>query len=83
MAITGNELMCSVLEVVQEFVLAAMLKTTPLPRDREQSHRRHLGIVRAIRSSDPDAAEKAMQSHMERTLVLLEEMERQQKQSRA
>jgi GntR family transcriptional repressor for pyruvate dehydrogenase complex len=83
MAITGNELMCSVLEVVQEFVLAAMLQTTPLPRDREQSHRRHQAIIKAIRSGDPEAAEKAMQAHMERTLVLLEEMERRQEQSRA
>jgi GntR family transcriptional repressor for pyruvate dehydrogenase complex len=83
MALTGNPLMGSVLEVVQEFVLAAMVKTTPQPRDREQSHRRHLSIVRAIRSGDPDAAEKAMEAHMERTLSLLEEMERQKQQTRA
>jgi GntR family transcriptional repressor for pyruvate dehydrogenase complex len=83
MAITGNELMCSVLEVVQEFVLAAMMRTTPQPRDREHSHRRHLGIVRAIRAGDPDAAEKVMQAHMEHTVRMLEEIERQRKQSRA
>jgi DNA-binding FadR family transcriptional regulator len=83
MALTGNELLCSVLEVVQEFVLAAMVQTTPKPRDREQSHRRHLDIVRAIRAGDPDAAEKAMQVHMEHTVRMLEEMERQRKQTRA
>jgi GntR family transcriptional repressor for pyruvate dehydrogenase complex len=75
-AITRNELMSSVLEVIQEFVLAAMVQTTPKPRDREQSHRRHLAIVEAVRSRDPDAAEKAMQAHMEHTERVLEEMER-------
>jgi DNA-binding FadR family transcriptional regulator len=83
MAITGNQLMCSVLEVIQEFVLVAMVQTTPKPRDREQSHRRHLAIVRAIRSGDPNAAEKAMADHMERTVTLLEELERQKKHAGA
>jgi GntR family transcriptional repressor for pyruvate dehydrogenase complex len=83
MAITGNPLMCSVLEVIQEFVLAAMVQTTPKPRDREQSHRRHLAIVEAIRAGDPDAAEIAMQKHMEHTERVLEGVERQRKQAGA
>jgi GntR family transcriptional repressor for pyruvate dehydrogenase complex len=83
MAITGNELMCNVLEVVQEFVLAAMVQTTPKPRDREQSHRRHLAIVRAVRSGNADAAEKAMNAHMEHTVRMLEEMERSGQKTRA
>jgi GntR family transcriptional repressor for pyruvate dehydrogenase complex len=83
MAITGNALMCSVLEVIQEFVLAAMVQTTPQPRDREQSHRRHQPIVRAVRAGNPDAAEKAMQVHMEHTLRMLEEMASQAERTRA
>jgi len=83
MALTGNQLMCNVLEVVQEFVLAAMVQTTPKPRDREQSHRRHQGIVQAIRAGDPDAAEKVMQAHMEHTIRMLEEIDRQRKQAGA
>jgi GntR family transcriptional repressor for pyruvate dehydrogenase complex len=83
MAITGNPLLSSVLEVVQEFVLAAMVRTTPQPRDRTQSHRRHQAIVRAIRTGNPDVAEKAMQDHMDRTVRLLEEIERQRDQTRA
>lgn len=79
MAITGNPLMCSVLEVIQEFILAAMVQTTPKPRDRAQSHRRHMAIVEAIRSGDPDAAERAMQKHMEHTVRVLNNMERQRK----
>jgi DNA-binding FadR family transcriptional regulator len=76
MALTSNELMLRVLEVVQEFVLAAMVQTTPQPRDRQQSHRRHLAIVRAVRDGDPDAAERAMSAHMEHTVRMLQEMER-------
>ena len=83
MAITGNELLCSVLEVVQEFVLAAMVQTTPHPRDRAESHSRHLAIQRAIRDGDADAAETAMRAHMEHTVRVLKERERQEKQSRA
>ena len=83
MAITGNELMTNVLEVVQEFALAAMVQTTPQPRDRESSHRRHQAIVKAIRAGDPDAAEKAMQAHMQHTLRMLETIQRQAKQSPA
>ncbi len=83
MAITGNELMCSVLEVLQEYVLAAMVQTTPQPRDRAPSHRRHLAIVRAIRAGDPDAAEKAMEAHMEHTVRVLEDMQRRRKQAGA
>ncbi len=83
MALTANELMCNVLEVIQEFALAAMVQTTPQPRDREQSHRRHLAIVRAIRSGNPDLAEKAMHAHMQHTVRMLEEMDRQRQQTRA
>ena len=83
MAVTGNQLMCSVLEVVQEFVLAAMVQTTPKPRDREQSHRRHESIVRAIRARDANAAEKVMQAHMEHTVRMLEEIDRRRKQAGA
>lgn len=53
------------------------------PRDRKQSHRRHLAIVRAIRAGDPDAAERVMQNHMELTVQLLEETEHQRKQAGA
>ena len=83
MAVTGNELMCNVLEVLQEFVFAAMVRTTPTPRDRDQSHRRHLAIVRAVRAGNPDAAEKAMQTHLEHTVRVLEAIDCERDQSRA
>lgn len=83
MAVTGNELMCRVLEVVQEFVLAAMVQTTPKPRDRANSHRRHQAIVRAVRAGDPDAAEKTMHAHMDHTIRMLQAVDRGRNQSRA
>lgn len=72
--ISGNELMASVLQVLQEFVLVGMMQTTPSPRDREESRQRHAAIVRAIRERDPAAAEDAMRDHMQTTLGLLEKL---------
>lgn len=80
MAVTGNELMRHVLEVIQEFAFEAMVRTTPKPRDRVESRRRHQAIVDAIRAGDPDAAERAMMAHMDRTVRRLEEFEARQKQ---
>lgn len=69
--LTGNNLMQSVLEVVQEFSLAAMIETTPRPRDHEESRQRHRQILDAIASGDPDAAEAAMEAHFNRTMSRL------------
>ena len=83
LAITGNPLMESVLEMIQDFVLASMVRTTPQPRDRADSHLRHRAIVEAVRRRDPDAAEKAMHRHMEHTARVLQAIERQQNLNRA
>jgi DNA-binding FadR family transcriptional regulator len=83
MAITGNPLMESVLQMIQDFILASMVRTTPQPRDWEDSHLRHHAIVEAIRRRDPRAAEEAMHRHMEHTAEVLQEIERQQKIERA
>jgi len=63
--ITGNELMVNVMQVVRDFVIAAMVHTTPKPREREETSRFHLDILEGIRVGDPDAAEEAMQRHMD------------------
>jgi GntR family transcriptional repressor for pyruvate dehydrogenase complex len=83
MALTGNELMCSVLEVIQECALATLVQTTPKPRDREQSHRRHQAIVASIRAGDADAAAKAVQAHREHSVRQLQAIERQRQRTRA
>jgi GntR family transcriptional repressor for pyruvate dehydrogenase complex len=70
--ITGNELMLNVMSVLQEFVVEAMLQTTPRPRDRSVSRRLHRAVLEAVRQGDPDAAERAMDEHMEVTLARLE-----------
>jgi GntR family transcriptional repressor for pyruvate dehydrogenase complex len=62
--ITSNELMLGVMSVLQEFVVEAMLKTTPRPRDRSVSRRLHRAIAEAVRRRDPDAAERAMREHV-------------------
>lgn len=66
--ISGNELMQNVMEVIYEFVLAQMARTTPVPRNNELGHRLHHEIVAAIRQQDPSAAERAMRTHMEAVL---------------
>jgi DNA-binding FadR family transcriptional regulator len=79
MSITANPLMENLLSVVQEFVFAAMVRTTSNPRDREGSQRVHGAIVKAIRSRDPDAAEKSMRAHMELTATMLTALEKKGK----
>lgn len=74
---TGNALMTNVMEVIQQFVMAGMVHTTPQPRNREGSQRLHRSIFEAIRSGDPDAAEKAMQTHMDMVAEALQRAEAQ------
>jgi GntR family transcriptional repressor for pyruvate dehydrogenase complex len=70
--ITGNELMLNVMTVLQQFVVEAMLQTTPRPRDRSVSRRLHRAILEGVRKGDGKAAERAMREHMEVTRRRLE-----------
>ncbi len=63
----GNALMRAVMEVISEFIMAAMVKTTPNPRDYDFSRSFHLKLVEAIRSGNPDLAEKEARAHMDRS----------------
>jgi GntR family transcriptional regulator, transcriptional repressor for pyruvate dehydrogenase complex len=76
---TGNELLHRAMEVLHEFTLASMIKTTPNPRDHEFSFRFHMKIVDALRSGDPDVAERAMREHMNRTRGDLERVGRKER----
>ena len=70
--IAGNQLMHSALGVIQEFILTSMIKTTPNPRDYDQSRKYHMDIVDAIATRNPDVAERAAREHMnlnDRSLV--------------
>src|SRR2546426_7435601 len=46
----GNPLLRAAMEVIAEFIMAAMLKTTPKPRDHDFSRAFHMKPVDAIRS---------------------------------
>lgn len=63
--IAGNQLTLAVTLVLQQWTLTGMLQTTPKPRDYAASRRLHRAILKGVRDGDPDAAEKAMQKHME------------------
>jgi GntR family transcriptional repressor for pyruvate dehydrogenase complex len=62
--ITGNPLLVNIVMVLQQFIVAGMLQTTPKPRDRDVSRRLHRTILRAINDGDAEAAEEAMREHM-------------------
>lgn len=66
--IAGNPLMQNMIEVIYEFVLTQMVRTTPSQRDNVLGRKLHRAIVRAIRERDPDAAAEAMQQHMQAVL---------------
>jgi GntR family transcriptional repressor for pyruvate dehydrogenase complex len=69
--IAGNPLMRNLMEVIYEFVLTQMARTTPSPRDNQLGRRLHKAIVKAVRDHDPDAAATAMQQHMQVVLKRL------------
>ena len=68
-----NELMQNLMEVIYEFVVTQMAKTTPSPRENKLGRRLHHEIVVAIADHDADAAEQAMREHMEVVLTRLKE----------
>ena len=61
----GVKLLRDIMEVVQEFVMEGILRTWPDPNQYELGRRVHMAIVDAIGAHDPDAADKALQAHME------------------
>ena len=66
--IAGNPLMRNLIEVIYEFVLTQMARTTPSPRDNQLGRRLHKAIFKAIREHNGDAAATAMQQHMQAIL---------------
>lgn len=71
-AFSGNALLENALRVVQEFILAGMVQTTPNPRNTRNSQRLHRRIFDAIQAHDPDAAEAAMKVHMDAVMEALD-----------
>lgn len=67
-----NPLMVNMMEVIYEFVLAQMVRTTPSQKDNQLGRRLHKAILKAIRECDPDGAEKAMRQHMQAVLIRLD-----------
>lgn len=67
-AVAGNPLMINLMEVIYEFVLTQMARTTPSQRENSLGRKLHKAILRAIREHDADAAAEAMQQHMQAVL---------------
>ncbi len=66
--VAGNPLMQNTMEVIYEFVLTQMARTTPSQRENQLGRRLHKAILKAVCAHDPDAAAKAMQQHMQAVL---------------
>jgi DNA-binding FadR family transcriptional regulator len=60
----GNRLLLSLITILEELLLSAMLLTTEKPRAFQANFELHLAVWEAVRAGDPDAAEKAMREHM-------------------
>lgn len=74
-----NDVLLNVMNVVQEFVIAGMVKTTPNPRGREGSQGLHRRIIDAVKSGNPDIAERAMREHVELVrIAIMKDTERQE-----
>jgi DNA-binding FadR family transcriptional regulator len=76
--ITGNEPMMNVFKVLQEFIMAAMVKTTPAPRNVAYSRKIHRELFEAMRSRDPKLAGAAIEHHMELARIALQSIADQQ-----
>jgi len=63
--ISGNILMQNLMEVIYEFVITQMVRTTATQRENQLGRRLHKDILRAVRDHNPDAAEHAMRKHMQ------------------
>lgn len=74
LSIAGNKLMQNLMEVIYEFVLAQMVRTTLSQKDNQLGRRLHNAILKAIREHDPDAAESAMRKHMQAVVERLEKL---------
>jgi GntR family transcriptional repressor for pyruvate dehydrogenase complex len=70
--IADNALMQNLIEVIYEFVLTQMARTTPTQRENQLGRKLHKAILKAVREHDPDAAEAAMRKHMQAVLERLE-----------
>lgn len=73
--IAGNPLMRNMMEVIYEFVLTQMARTTPSQRENQLGRRLHKAILSAVRDHDADGAERAMRQHMQAVLNRLKAKE--------
>jgi GntR family transcriptional repressor for pyruvate dehydrogenase complex len=83
--IAGNQVVLNVMTVVQEFVVAGIQHTARVPnpvREMQRSGQLHEAIVKAVRAGDPDAAERAMQVHMDALVNALKSADRPAKRQR-
>ncbi len=63
--LAGNRLIYHLVGLLHEPMIAAIVETSPNPRVNEFAMERHRSILQAMEDRDPDAAERAMQEHLD------------------
>ena len=64
--------MQNLMELIYEFVLTPMVRTTPSQRENQLGRKLHKAVLKAIHEHDRDAAEFAMRKHLQAVLDRLE-----------
>jgi GntR family transcriptional repressor for pyruvate dehydrogenase complex len=74
--LAGNQVLLNVMVVLQEMVVAGIAHTTRAPDADEvrRSHQLHQAILDAVRAGDANAAEKAMNAHMDALVKTLKRL---------
>jgi GntR family transcriptional repressor for pyruvate dehydrogenase complex len=62
--IAGNELMLTIMAIMEELLLSAMVIATEKPRAFRANFEIHQAVWQAVQAGDPEAAEQAMRYHM-------------------
>jgi len=78
LSLANNEVMRNVMDVIQEFVVATIVRGGSRRRDPKLTQRDHRAITAAVKTHDPDAAEKAMRAHLDAVLQFIRETSRKE-----
>jgi GntR family transcriptional repressor for pyruvate dehydrogenase complex len=74
-AATGNEIATTITQAIHQLTVETWVGVGAPPSVPEKICRAHLRILEALRDGDPDAAESAMQQHLEETVADLQRYE--------
>ncbi len=69
---SGNRFLAEVVHTLTEVRVKEQLAVLDLYDDRRRDHQQHVGILAALRSRDPEAAQRAVHDHIEEVATVVE-----------